>query len=110
MLHCGCLGSQGGCWGPVLPFSSCRLGHFWLIADDPRHWPFGVWGFYSKAVFVAWWLPVAGQSRPVARKAIERGPPPPREGVGGLFCPLIDANWGIVDQLATHSTGHLGFE
>jgi hypothetical protein len=25
----GGLGPQGGCWGPVLSFSSCRLGHFW---------------------------------------------------------------------------------
>jgi hypothetical protein len=37
---------------------------------------------------------------PVARKTIERGPPPPREGVGGLFCPLVDADWGIMGQLA----------
>ena len=44
----------GVCWGPVLSFSSCRLGHF-LSNGDPRHWPFGVWGFYSKAAFVAWW-------------------------------------------------------
>jgi hypothetical protein len=27
-----------------------------------------------------------------------------------LFSPLIDADGGIMDQLATHSTGHLGFE
>ena len=58
-LHWGCLGPQGGCWGPVLPFSSCRLGHFWPIGD-PRHWPFWIWGFYSKAAFVAWWLTIAG--------------------------------------------------
>jgi hypothetical protein len=43
----------------------------------------------------------------VARKTFERGPPPPRGDVGGLFCPLVDADWGIMDQLATHSTGHL---
>jgi hypothetical protein len=24
-------------------------------------------------------------------------------GVGGLFCPLVDADWGIMSQLATHS-------
>jgi hypothetical protein len=66
--------------------------------------------FYSKAVFIAWRLTIAGKSRPVARKTIERGPPPPREGVGGLFCPLVDADWGIMGQLVTHSSGHLGFE
>ena len=33
-----------------------------------------------------------------------------RGGVGGLFCPLVDADGGIMDQLAVHSTGHLGFE
>ena len=42
----------GGCWGPVLSFSLCRLGHF-LSNGDPRHWPFGVWGFYSKAASMA---------------------------------------------------------
>jgi hypothetical protein len=52
MLHWGCLGPQGGCWGPVLPFSSCRLvGQFWPTSD-PRQWPFGVRGFHSKPVFI----------------------------------------------------------
>jgi hypothetical protein len=58
ILHWVCLGPQGGCWGSVLSFSSCRLGHF-LLNGDPRHWPFGVWGFYSKAAFMAWQLTIA---------------------------------------------------
>jgi hypothetical protein len=33
-----------------------------VCGEDPqcRHWPFWIWGFYSKAVFVAWWLTIAG--------------------------------------------------
>jgi hypothetical protein len=59
---------------------------------------------------MAWQPTIAVQSRPEARKTFERGPPPPRGDVGSLFCPLVDADWGIRDQLATHSTSHLGFE
>ena len=40
-LHWGCLGPQGGAGDLFLPFSSCRLGHFWPTSD-PRQWPFGV--------------------------------------------------------------------
>jgi hypothetical protein len=29
--------------------------------------------------------------------------------LGACFA-LIDADWGIMDQLATHSAGYLGFE
>jgi hypothetical protein len=47
ILHWGCLGLQGGCWGPVLSFSSCRLGHF-LSSGDPRHWPFGFGVFIAR--------------------------------------------------------------
>jgi hypothetical protein len=34
-----------------------------------------------------------------------------QQGVGGLFFPLVvDAGWVIMDPLAAHSAGHLGFE
>jgi hypothetical protein len=95
--------------GTCLSFSSCRLGHFWPIGD-PRHWPFGVWDFYSKAVFMAWRLTIKGRSRPVARKTIERGPLPPGRVLGAYFALSLMPIGGIMGQLATHSTGHLGFE
>ena len=41
MLHWVCLGPQGGCWGPVLSFSSCRLGHFFV---KWRPAPLAIWG------------------------------------------------------------------
>ena len=47
ILHWECLGPQGGCWGPVLSFSLCRLGHF-LSNGDPRHWPFGFGVFIAR--------------------------------------------------------------
>ena len=25
-----------GCWGPILPFGSCRLGHFWPIGPGVK--------------------------------------------------------------------------
>jgi hypothetical protein len=53
---------------------------------------------------------VESPSRPVAQKLLSGVPILPEGGVGGLFPPLVDADWGIMDQLATHSTGHLGFE
>jgi hypothetical protein len=54
---------------------------------DPRHGlPFGAcWGFYSKAVFMAWQLTIAVYSRPVARKQLSPPPPQPGGALGACF-------------------------
>jgi hypothetical protein len=50
----GAFRTPGGGVGDLLcPLIHVDWGHFWSNGD-PLHWPFGVWGFYSKAAFVAW--------------------------------------------------------
>jgi hypothetical protein len=75
-LLCFRLGPQeGGCWGPVSPLVHVDWGILGQMATHATgHLGFGVWGFYSKAAFVAGNSPLQHRVALQPEKTFKRGP------------------------------------